>query len=66
MICDHNYLKTDQLHSFHEQADSLTGFRVANIPIRDYKKSNLAYSHLFGYVGKIKVDVVQSGLMVKE
>lgn len=37
---------------FNERIGDLPGFRVVNVPIRDYKSAP-AFAHLVGYVGKI-------------
>lgn len=45
----------EQALVFHERQSEMTGFRVVNAPIRDYKLPEM-YSHLLGYVGKINAE----------
>lgn len=42
----------EQTLLFHEQSVNLPGFRILNVPIRNYENS-VIYSHLLGFVGKI-------------
>ncbi len=46
-------LTRDQALVLQEREGELPGFRVSSTPIRDYKHSPEAYSHLLGYVGKL-------------
>lgn len=45
-------LNRQQALILHERSRELSGFRVVNTPIRDYKNAEV-FAHLLGYVGKI-------------
>ncbi len=52
-------LSREQALILHERVNKLQGFRVVNVPIRDYKESQV-FAHVMGYVGKINTEEFES------